>query len=343
MNSLPDQILKYHIADYLSPSDACQLINTSKDIQSRLGLCATPPRKILDEFSRAECRHSNDDRGPFSLEYGFEIPVPSQVACHSVSVFMGRDRGWCHRKSLLVIATGDDEEAPERPGRVVSSSVTAPHAPERLELTIRPERGRSYHLWYVVGGGNGGGQRVLSVLTLRDVTVQALAFDDPSRSYATTRRFLDERGSFPPWDVVARTPFPERVRPPAPLPSEVAEAGLPRTPAAPMDLVDAMLTEFDREVRRYERGAIRNFDVRHPLWARRTTMEEELHRWEVDDAEHQWNPGLEREGCAPARHRRKRIFYRIVTWGQRTKNFRLKRRFLGVSNHRDGWVSTKAR
>ena len=175
MDDVPEEILKQNVAEYLPPSGVRQLSITSKKLHAQLSLSTTPPRRILTEFSRTEYRNGNADHGPYSIDYGFEIPVPSQVECHSIFVSMSwRDQGWGNQKSYLVVLAGDKET---RLGPVVFASDIAPHSQQRLEITFNPERDQSYHLWYVVGGGGGHS------LHLSDVQVEALVFDDPSHSF----------------------------------------------------------------------------------------------------------------------------------------------------------------
>mmetsp|Transcript_8543 Transcript_8543/g.14983 ORF Transcript_8543/g.14983 Transcript_8543/m.14983 type:complete len:301 (-) Transcript_8543:155-1057(-) len=169
------------IAGYLPPLDAIDLSRTCRKLQSQLSLTATPRRRILTGFIRHD---SNDDR-----HYGFQIPIISQVAVHSILVSMTwKDQGWGNRKGRVFVVAGG--------GRVVYSSGIAPHNLEQFSFTFEPRQNESYHLWYNVGGGGGHSLR------LSNVSVQALVFDDPSGCFGKAHIFLGKTNTFHPWDVM---------------------------------------------------------------------------------------------------------------------------------------------
>lgn len=199
MEHVPAEILKQHLAPYLPPSDLCQLSTASKTLNAQLSLSLLPRRKILTQFIRTDHRNAftNSDHGPYALNYGFEIPVPSGAACHSVTVTMRwRDQGWGERKGHFVIIASD--KYPDAPrGPVVFASDVAPHSLESLRVTFAQQRNRTYHLWYVAGGG----VRITFSLNLYEVAVEALILDDSSRSFRKAHGCLAKRNAFLTWDV----------------------------------------------------------------------------------------------------------------------------------------------
>lgn len=263
MDSLPEEIMKHNVAAYLTMSDMCQLSGMSKRWHSKLSLSITPPRKILSEFSRIDCRNGDANYGPYLMDYGFEIPVPSQaqVDSHSVRVSMSwRDQGWGtgvreHKSYFLIMAS--DKESGGRLGPVVFASGLAPHTKKRLSITFVPKRHQSYHLWYVVGGGCGHS------LNLFDVSVQALVFDDPSRSYLKAWNFVALRNVFHPWDV-ATSLAPHR---PAPrtMNSFFWHYGVPERELSPrfvafVKLVKSLLDDYAKELYLYDKSSLCDFE-----------------------------------------------------------------------------------
>lgn len=264
MDSLPKEIMKHNVAAYLTMSDMCQLSGMSKRWHSKLSLSTTPPRKILTEFSRIDCRNGNASYGPYLMDYGFEIPVPSQsqVDTHSVRVSMSwKDQGWGRgvreRKSYFFIMSSDKESG-ERLGPVVFASGLASHSKKRLSFTFTPKRQQSYHLWYVAGGGSGHS------LNLFDVSVQALVFDDPSHSYLKAWNFIALRNVFRPWDVATSLAAPHQ-----PVPrimnsffwySGVAERELSPRFVAFVKLVKSLLDDYAREVYLYDKNSLCGFE-----------------------------------------------------------------------------------
>ena len=97
MDEVPDEVVS-HILGYLPAKDALQLSSTSKKLNSRLSLTPSPPRTIINKFVRRD----HDNRA----HYGFGIPVPKEVACHSISISMlCEDEGWpIHKGKLYVVA-----------------------------------------------------------------------------------------------------------------------------------------------------------------------------------------------------------------------------------------------
>mmetsp|Transcript_12576 Transcript_12576/g.20488 ORF Transcript_12576/g.20488 Transcript_12576/m.20488 type:complete len:344 (+) Transcript_12576:61-1092(+) len=320
MENLPDEILKYNITQFLPPVDICQLSNTSNKFHARLALYAAPPRKILSEFSRADYHHLNADHGPYPIEYGFEIPVPSQVECHSICVSMSwSDQGWGNQKSHLVVIAGNKDTRGKQ-GAVVFASCIAPHSPECLEITFRPNRCHSYHLWYVVGGGGGHS------LHLKNVTVQALIFDDSSRSYLKACNFLAQRKYFVPWDNASPLEhnlsgsnllLDKKKQIPALLSEYVSEADLTEKLMNLM-LMDSILTNFADELNLYGKCLSDYENLHHQQWGDEFPMplavpldwDDELGL--VLDGGH-W---LQDEGTLPSRRRRRNVFRRFRSWGQ---------------------------
>mmetsp|Transcript_16271 Transcript_16271/g.27772 ORF Transcript_16271/g.27772 Transcript_16271/m.27772 type:complete len:316 (+) Transcript_16271:114-1061(+) len=209
MKSLPPAILTQKIAHYLSPADLFHVSTTSKKLHSQLALSVTPRRKIIAKLSRHDLQ-GYDIRafhGPYLMEYGFAVPIPSTVECHSIRVLMsGRDQGWGNKKSYFVIAFSDNNVAvptkQEQPqGPLVFSSGIAPHSRQHIEFIFQPENDRSYHLWYVVGGGGG------HEFHLFNVTVESLIFDDALHSYSKACHFLASKNTLLPWDVVSSSKF----------------------------------------------------------------------------------------------------------------------------------------
>ena len=191
MNDLPHEILAI-TAGYLHPSDAIQLNNTCKKMHSKLSLTATAPHTIITEFSRRD--------GDGDGHYGFHIPVPDQVSCHSMHVSMiWEDQGW---GQVFVVAEernqaccGDGRSSRRfGDGRLVYNSATASHDEKRMDIEFQPKENETYHVWYVVAPG---GEHSLSLST---VSIQALVFDDTSRCYGKAYSFLSRTQALPAWD-----------------------------------------------------------------------------------------------------------------------------------------------
>jgi len=271
MDSLPQEILKQRIAAYLQPSDICQLSTASRILGARLAVSLIPHRKILTQFTRADHRNrfANADHGPYSMDYGFEIPVPAGAACHSVCVSMSwRDQGYGGRKGHLAIIS-DDKYSEGPLGRIVFASGVAPHSLESLCVTFAPTRDQTYHLWYVVGGGDGHS------LNRFEVKVQALVFDDPSRSFLKAHKCLSKGNAFLPWDVSQLLISPkhgchgpmetliastshlleqgEEVPPPMLL--FFRHYGIPEADLSPklLNLIGSRLKDLDHQLHNYER------------------------------------------------------------------------------------------
>jgi len=191
MDELPDEILPV-IAGYLPPLDAMELNNTSKALHSKLSLTASRPRRILTKFSRGDC---NDD-----LHYGFQVPVPKEIPCHSVVLLLiWKDQGWGNRKGRMVLEaeeSGIHRASVRRcgEGRTVYTSGVAPHSAQRLHITFQPKKGETYHLWYAVGGGGG------HAFHLSQVRTQALVLDDPGRCFGTACSVLTNTYALGAWD-----------------------------------------------------------------------------------------------------------------------------------------------
>mmetsp|Transcript_7407 Transcript_7407/g.14055 ORF Transcript_7407/g.14055 Transcript_7407/m.14055 type:complete len:344 (+) Transcript_7407:149-1180(+) len=208
INNLPGAIMRHHVAKFLAFSDMCQLSITSKKLHSQLPVSIMPPRKVLTEFSRIDYHNGNADYGPYEMDYGFEIPLPShpQVACHSIRVSMSwRDQGLELGQKGYFLIMASDKETGGRLGRIVFASPYAPHSSQSLHITFMPKRDQSYHLWYVVGGGGGHS------LNLYNVTVQAIVYDEPSRSFFKAYNFVAKRNVFLPWDVATSLMSPPQV------------------------------------------------------------------------------------------------------------------------------------
>lgn len=109
---------------------------------------------------------------------------------HTVFVTMNWcDQGWGNRKGMISIVNedasgglGDDgQELPARapgdyqawPPCVVAGKDPAPHNRDPLRLTFHPIKGKTYSIWYRVGGG--GGHR----LEVSECTVRVLEFCSP--------------------------------------------------------------------------------------------------------------------------------------------------------------------
>jgi len=208
MNNLTGAILRHNVAEFLAFLDMCQLSITSKKLHSQLSVFIMPPRKILTDFARIDYHNGNADHGPYAMDYGFEIPVPSQpqVVCHSMCVSMSwRDQGLGLGQKGYFLIMASDKESGGHLGPTVFASPHAPHSSQSLHITFMPKREKSYHLWYVVGGG---GEHSMN---LCNVTVQAIVYDDPSRSFLKAYHFVAKRNVFLPWDVATSLMSPPQV------------------------------------------------------------------------------------------------------------------------------------
>lgn len=184
VSAVPAEILA-NIVGHLAASDAIKLSHTGKQIQSQLSLAATARRKVLTE------RHdyTRSDRPLKS----FQVPVPSQdmVMVHTVLLSMNwRDQGWGNRKSQVFIIATKNDLSPYGSdsrlstlnwegtriefdgGRVVYESGIATHSKESLDITFKPKKDETYHIWYIVGGGGG------HELYLSDANIQSLVLGD---------------------------------------------------------------------------------------------------------------------------------------------------------------------
>jgi len=193
MNNLPNEILPI-VAGYLPSSDAIKLNNTCKKFHSRLSLTATAPHSIITEFSR---RNPDGD-----AHYGFLIPVPNQVSCHSMRVSMiWQDQGWGDRKGQVFVVAEEENQLYHRSsqnfggGRLVYTSAIASHEKQSLAIEFQPKENETYHVWYKVGSGGGHS------LSLSSVNVQALLFDDTSRCFVNAYNFLAKTEALPAWDM----------------------------------------------------------------------------------------------------------------------------------------------
>mmetsp|Transcript_34315 Transcript_34315/g.63271 ORF Transcript_34315/g.63271 Transcript_34315/m.63271 type:complete len:303 (-) Transcript_34315:1675-2583(-) len=196
MDELPEEILK-NIVGFLPPSGAIQVNKTCKNLHSRLSLTATCPRQILMKFSRKEC--------DFSTHYGFQIPVPHQVTCHSMllSMFCRGGQGERPKGKLFIVAEKRNffyGRFGQRfgSGRVVYASGMM-YEDRRLYITFQPKENETYHLWYV-GALYAGGANLRYVLSLSDLTVQALVFDNPLRCFGKAYNFLTRTETLRAWD-----------------------------------------------------------------------------------------------------------------------------------------------
>mmetsp|Transcript_21839 Transcript_21839/g.33154 ORF Transcript_21839/g.33154 Transcript_21839/m.33154 type:complete len:348 (-) Transcript_21839:312-1355(-) len=197
MEQIPDDISPLMV-DYLPRLDAVNLSRTCRKLRSQLSFTTTR-RRILTGFIK-------DDRDD-ERHYGFQIPVTSQVAVHSILVSMSwKDQGWGNLKGMVLLVAEDKTRSYDRSGRkgldggrVIRTSDIAPHTLENLSFSFRPRQHESYHLWYIVGGGGGHSLR------LSNVSIQSLVFDDKARSFAKAHHFLRKSNIFHPWDVMARS------------------------------------------------------------------------------------------------------------------------------------------
>lgn len=189
MDELPDEILPI-VVGHLPPSGAIQLNNTCKKLHSKLSLTTTFPRRILTNYFRQD----PDDEA----HYGFQIPVPHQVSCHSMLLSMTwKDQGWGGRVFVLAEAKNRSNDGSGRQfseGRVVYASGIALHEERRLAIAFQPKKNETYHLWYVVG--HGGGNR----LRLSNTSIRSLVFDDPSRCFGKASNYLTKTDALPAWD-----------------------------------------------------------------------------------------------------------------------------------------------
>mmetsp|Transcript_9967 Transcript_9967/g.17961 ORF Transcript_9967/g.17961 Transcript_9967/m.17961 type:complete len:305 (+) Transcript_9967:397-1311(+) len=196
MDESPEGILQ-NIVGFLPPSDAIQLNKTCKKLHSRLSLTATCPRQILMKLLRKE--------RDVSTHYGFQIPVPHQVTCHSIllSMFCRGGQGKRPKGKLFIVAEKRNRfygTSGQRfgGGRVVYTSGMM-YEERRLYITFQPKKNETYHLWYV-GAGYAGGANFRYVLSLSDLTVQALVFDDPLRCFGKASNFLTRTDTLHAWD-----------------------------------------------------------------------------------------------------------------------------------------------
>ena len=181
------------VAEYLPPTDALNLSFASKKLSTKLSFSTVATRQILTGMLKR-----NSDNAP---HYGFKIPLPQQVATHSVCLSIDwKDQGWGNRKGeVFVVAeevgTSSDYDYREEFGgrRVVYRSPIAPHHLQQLTITFKPKEHEAYHLHYKVGGGGGHS------LHLSNITVQFLVFDD-DQCYIKSHRFLDNCKVNHPWD-----------------------------------------------------------------------------------------------------------------------------------------------
>lgn len=195
MEQIPDYLPPL-IAGYLPPLDAINFSHTARKLQSQLSFTVARHR-ILRSFNRHD---RNADR-----HYGFQIPIASHVAVHSILVSMDwKDQGWGNRKGRVFVVGEEKDRAHDRSvqgqslfggGRVIFSSGIAPHILEHLSFTFKARENESYHLWYVVGGGGGHSLR------LTNVSVQALVLDDRAHSFGKAHAFLAKSNAFHPWHV----------------------------------------------------------------------------------------------------------------------------------------------
>jgi len=192
MDELPDEIMPT-IAGYLPPVDTIRLNSTSKTLHSKLSLTTSCPRQILTKFFRRDC---DDD-----LHYGFQVPVPYQVSCHSVLLsLVWRDQGRGNRKGKIVIEAEEKSAVPRTSGRrfgdgrVVHASGIAPHTAKKLGIEFQPKENETYHLWYAVGGG--GGHNV----HLYNVHIQTLVLEDPGRCFGKAYNILAKTDALGVWD-----------------------------------------------------------------------------------------------------------------------------------------------
>mmetsp|Transcript_27830 Transcript_27830/g.47311 ORF Transcript_27830/g.47311 Transcript_27830/m.47311 type:complete len:303 (+) Transcript_27830:3-911(+) len=190
MDELPNEILPM-AAGFLDPVDAIHLNSTCKKLHSKLSLSATCPRRIINNFSRYNC---DDD-----VHYGFPIPVPDQILCHSILLSMTwRDQGWGNRKGRVFVVEQEGERpATSEPfggGLIVYASGIGQHEDQRLDITLQPRQKRKYHLWYAVGEGGGHS------LHLSYVNIQNLIFDNGSHCFGKAYNFLTRMGSLQAWD-----------------------------------------------------------------------------------------------------------------------------------------------
>jgi len=196
MDELPDEIMPT-IAGYLPPVDTIQLNSTSKILHSKPSITASYPREILTKFSRRDCDGD--------LHYGFQVPVPHQVSCHSVLLsLIWRDQGWGNRNGKIFIEAEEKSHIPSTSsrrfgeGRVVHTSGIAPHTAKRLGIVFQPKESETYHFWYAAGGGGGHNAH------LCNVRIQTLVLDDPGRCFGKAYNVLAKTDALGVWDQKSR-------------------------------------------------------------------------------------------------------------------------------------------
>lgn len=187
MDAIPAEILPI-VVGHLPPSDAIHLNNTCKMLHSKLSLTATTRRTILSKFLG---RARDGD-----AHYGFLIPVPHQVRCHSMLVsIIWKHRGLDNNKGKLFVVA--EEKVCLRRRRVVYTSPVVLQEEQTLHITFQPKGHETYHLWYV-GGGSGKHS-----LSLHSVTIQALVYDDLSRCFGNAHNFATRSKAIAAWDDIS--------------------------------------------------------------------------------------------------------------------------------------------
>lgn len=262
------------IADFLSPYDAINFSSACSKLNSQLSLTTTHPREILTTFSKHE---RDDDR-----HYGFQIPVLSQAPVHSIRLSMKfSDQGWGNNKGRVFIVAQQEHQFHTLDRRTDFSSGIVPRDRDmwRTTITFKPRPNESYHLWYIVGGGGGHS------LHLKNVSIQTLAFGDPTHKLEKAHEFLVKNKVSHPWDTRSRhkqnyslvtilesTSFLLTNELPIlpPMVSFFKDCGVPEEnlSLSLISLIKSLQDDWEKELYVYNKSSYTHFEERDNQWAR---------------------------------------------------------------------------
>ena len=188
--------LKRIIASNLGTHDVRSFSMAGKSIHSDLALSTATPSF---RFNCQEQWYGLNDTGDAPRCYR-PIPILFPGRTHSIRIQCDwRDQGWGNRRGRLYILAHNKNTVPGNRtfanGASVVISPLAEHFETKCTLCFSPHADLVYTTWFSVGGGR------IHKLSVRNITVTALIFDNTDQSLSKAHTFLGTTG-------VLEYPFP---------------------------------------------------------------------------------------------------------------------------------------